>query len=201
MCRLETARVRFSSALADICITTSPVIDVARYLHALFRRHDGRGDAGSHAAVFRQAGEHRGAELVGHRLSARRRLGRALDARRRSAWRDAVAGAECGRLRRLRHGLERRAGLSWPQAQSAGSGARRDRLDRRRHDARAGGIGAAHDDRRRHRRDLCGADGRRIVVGAPQDAAKALAGDRRAGAARLRADAADPARRPVASAR
>ena len=37
----------------------------------------------------------------------------------------------------------------------------------------------AHDHRRRHRRDLCGADGHRIVVRAPQDAAKALAGDRR----------------------
>ena len=55
-------------------------------------------------------------------------------------------------------------------------------------------------DRRRHRCDLCGADGHRIVVRAPQDVAKALAGDRGAGAARLRADAADPARRPVAPA-
>ena len=51
------------------------------------------------------------------------------------------------------------------------------------------------------RRDLRGADGRRIVVGAPPRDAKALAGDRGAGDARMRADAADPARRFPAPAR
>ena len=123
-----------------------------------------------------------------------------VDAGRRHARRDAFAGAECGRLRRLRHGLERLARVPRPQAQSAGTGARRHRLDRRRHDAGAGSLRAAHDHRRRHRRDLCRADRHRIVVRAPPDAAKALAGDRGAGAARLRADAADPARRPPAPA-
>ena len=116
------------------------------------------------------------------------------------ARRDAFAGAERRRLRRLRHGLERLARVPWPQAQSARAGSGRDRLDRRRHDAAAGGRRDAPDDRRRHRCRLCGADGHRIVVRAPPDAAEALAGDRGAGAARFRADAADPARRPPASA-
>ena len=177
-----------------------PVDHVARYFHAVSRCHHGCGHAGSHAAVFRQAGEHPGAEMVGHRLSARRSIGRAVDARRRYARRDAFAGAQCRRLRGLRHGLERFARLSRPQAESAGAGSGRDRLDRRRHDAGARCFRDAHDHRRRHRRSLCGADGRRIVVGPAQGAAKALAGDRGAGAARFRADAADPARRSPASA-
>ena len=68
---------------------------------------------------------------------------------------------------------------------SAGAGAGRDRLDRRRHDAGAAGFRAAHDDRRRHCRGLCGADGIGIVDRAPPDAAKALARRRGAGPARL----------------
>ena len=47
------------------------------------------------------------------------------------AWRAADPGAQRGRFRRLRHGLERRARIPRPQAQSAGAGIRRDRLGRR----------------------------------------------------------------------
>ncbi len=90
---------------------------------------------------------------------------------RHRARRDALAGADLGRLRRLRHGLECIAGISRPQAQSARACARRDRLDRRRHDAGAGSVRAAHDDRRRHCRDLRGVDRVGIVDRAPPDAA------------------------------
>ena len=111
-----------------------------------------------------------------------------------------VAGAERGRLRRLRHGLECIARVPRPQAQSAGAGAGRHRLDRRRHDAAAVEASTLRMiDRRRHRRDLCGADRHRIVDRAAQRLAEALAGDRGAGHARFRADAADPARQPAAA--
>jgi hypothetical protein len=51
------------------------------------------------------------------------------------------------------------------------------------------------DSGRRDHRDLRRPHGGRVVVGAPPRDAKELAGDRRAGDARMRADAADPARR------
>ena len=47
----------------------------------------------------------------------------------------AVAGAERGRFRGLRHGLECGARVPRPQAEPAGAAARRDRLDRCRLDA------------------------------------------------------------------
>ena len=155
-----------------------------------------------HAAVLRQAGEHPGAELVGHRLSARRRLGGALDARPArtlgetlSLALNAVGFVACGMVwnaARVFHG--RKPNL-------AGAVARRDGLDRRRRDAAA---------RIRAMRMTIGAGIVAIYAAltatelwsrAAQDDAAALAGDRGAGDARLRADAADPARRPAAPAR
>ncbi len=44
------------------------VAHVDRYCHALSRCHNGCGNAGSHAAVLRQAGEYPGVEMVGNRL-------------------------------------------------------------------------------------------------------------------------------------
>ena len=114
---------------------------------------------------------------------------------------DAFAGAECRRFRRLRHGLERIARVSRPQAQLARPGSGRDDLGSCRHDDGASGIGDAHDHWRRHSCDLCDADGHRIGVRAAPDIAKALADDRGAGDARFRADAADPAWRSVMAAR
>ena len=139
--------------------------------------------------------------MVGHRLSARRGVGRALDPRRPDPRRDALAGAECRRLPGLRHGLERLAGVSRPPAQSAGAGSRRHCLGGRDDDAAAGGVGTAPDHRCGDRRDLCGVDRHRIVARAPPHHATALADRRGAGAAWLRPDAADPARRPAAPAR
>ena len=55
--------------------------------------------------------------------------------------------------------------------------------------------------RRRDHRDLHKPHGRRVVVGAPPRDAKDLGGDRGAGDARMRAGAADPARRFPAPAR
>jgi len=120
----------------------------------------------------------------GAALSARRRLGRALDARQFQARRHALAGAQCvgfvacgmvWSAARVFHG--RKPSLpGLPLGRLLGSC---------RDDAGAAGIGDTPDDRRRHRRGLCRADGRRTVVGAPQDPAETLAGGRGAGAARF----------------
>ena len=174
-CGLATARI---SGRAPAASHHKPPVDhVARSFHAVSRCHHGGGHAGSHAAVVRQAGEHRRVEMVGQRLSAGRNIGRAVDACRRHARRVAFAGAQRRRLRGLRHGLERVARLPRPQAELAGTGSRRDRLDRRRHDAGTGSLRHAHDHRRRHRRGLCSVDRCRIGIGPAQGAAKALAGD------------------------
>src|SRR5206468_7060153 len=84
--------------------------------------------------------------------------------------------------------------------QSAGAVVWRDRLDR--HGAGCAIIESRHaaDRRCSDRRDLCGADGFRIVERTAADDAQSLADDCRARDARLRAGAADPARQPAAPA-
>ena len=66
--------------------------------------------------------------------------------------------------------------------------------------AAVAGFRDAPDHWRGDRRDLCGADGVGIVERAAAGDAEALADDRGAGDAWLRADAADPARRSLAPA-
>ena len=195
------ARNCIFDARRTICITRVRVEPMSfDTVHAISVCHHGRGHARGHARVLRQAGEYPGLEMVGHGLSARRGLGGDLDHRRLETRRHAVAGAECGGLHCLRHGLECRARVPRPQAQSAGAGVRRDRLDRRRRGVAVVESRHAPDRRCGDRRRLCGADGFRIVERAAADHAEALADDCGAGHARLRADAADPARRPPASA-
>ena len=67
------------------------------------------------------------------------------------------------------------------KAELARAGAGRDRLARRHDDAAAGEAALRLTIGAGHRRGLCGADRRRIVVRAPPVHATALAGDRGAG--------------------
>ena len=132
--------------------------------------------------------------MVGDGVSARRRLGCDLDHWRCEARRHGVAGAERRRLHRLRHGLERRARISGRKPNLPGlvlgaiawigtvvvlpPGDSAMRLT----------IGAAIVA-------IYAALTARIVERAAPYHAQPLADDRSAGAARSRADAADPARR------
>ena len=162
----------------------------------------GRGAAGGHAAVLWPAGEQFRAEMVGRRLSARRgvsvgvwavagnMLGETL-----SLALNAVGFLACGMVwnaSRVFHGRK----PNFPGARD-----RRAGLGRDRDVARSQGSRAAPDYRCCDRRDLRGADRHRIVVGAAQIAAAALARAHGARAARRGADAADHPRRSPASRR